>query len=248
MSARLLIILGDPDTASFCNTLGRTYGLAAQAHGAEVHYLHLNRLTFNPILRGADPVQPLVEPDLIEAQELIRWADHTVWAYPLSWGGMPALLKCFVDRVFAAGFAYAGRTGSPDWKPLLTGKSADVLVTVESLPWYNRFGAEVAATRQLKESVLEHCGMGPVRSFTFGPILGSSASRRGKWLARVVGVATSGLGQTLPAETAAFSGHQDVRDQQLTASPIILTTPRRAEMPADFTELVTSHVRTPLHR
>lgn len=41
-----------------------------------------------------------LEEDLVKAQELIRWADHLVFVYPIWWGTMPAVLKGFFDRVF----------------------------------------------------------------------------------------------------------------------------------------------------
>lgn len=44
-----------------------------------------------------------LEEDLVKAQELIRWADHLVFVYPIWWGTMPAVLKGFFDRVFLPG-------------------------------------------------------------------------------------------------------------------------------------------------
>jgi hypothetical protein len=118
--------------------------------------------------------------------------------------GLPAVLgrhahpaQGFVDRIFTAGFAYEGRPGTDSWTPLLRNKSADILVVVDSLPWYNRFGVTRAATRQLKEAVLEPCGISPVRGFTFGPMRTATATRQSRWLEQVVKLATTGLG--LPA-------------------------------------------------
>ena len=68
--------------------------------GAEVRKLVLAEMEFDLNLSaGYKGKQPL-EPDLQEAQELIAWADHLVFVYPNWWGGMPALLKGFIDRVF----------------------------------------------------------------------------------------------------------------------------------------------------
>ena len=39
-------------------------------------------------------------------QEKIRNADELVFVYPVWWGGMPAILKNFIDNVFVSGFAY----------------------------------------------------------------------------------------------------------------------------------------------
>lgn len=40
-------------------------------------------------------------------QERVRRADVIVLAFPLWWGGPPAILKGWIDRVLACGFAYA---------------------------------------------------------------------------------------------------------------------------------------------
>lgn len=46
-------------------------------------------------------------PDLVREQERFLKADLVVWLYPIWWGGMPAILKGWFDRVLALGFAYA---------------------------------------------------------------------------------------------------------------------------------------------
>lgn len=45
--------------------------------------------------------------DLVREQQRFRDADLVVWLYPIWWGGMPAILKGWFDRVLAFGFAYA---------------------------------------------------------------------------------------------------------------------------------------------
>ena len=246
MSSRLLIILADPDPESVCNTLGRTYGLAAQAHGASVHYLNLNRLNLLAKAGLPEANTSLIEPDLAAAQEFIQWADHTVWAYPHASGGLPAQLKAFVERIFVPGFAYVGSPGTSGLQPLLLGKSADVLVTVETVPWYNCFNPETAATRELKQSVLAQCGMGPVRNFTFGPVRDVTAQRRSKWMAQVVELATAGLGQTaLETEPSHEMAEADGSLFPQTPARAFTTIVGRTK-PVDFPALSSSHVHASL--
>ena len=60
--------------------------------------MRLGDLRFDPVLReGYQQVQAL-EPDLLQAQANILWAEHLVLVYPIWWGGIPALLKGFFDR------------------------------------------------------------------------------------------------------------------------------------------------------
>jgi len=46
-------------------------------------------------------------PDLVREQQRFLNADLVVWLFPIWWGGMPAIMKGWFDRVLAFGFAYA---------------------------------------------------------------------------------------------------------------------------------------------
>ena len=109
MNKNILVILGHPDTDSFCGALCKAYIDSAKKHGSEVRQLHLGELKFDPVLwKGYNKIQEL-EPDLVNAQELIQWSNHIVFVYPNWWGAMPALMKGFFDRVFLPGFAFKYR-------------------------------------------------------------------------------------------------------------------------------------------
>jgi len=47
------------------------------------------------------------DPEMAKYRDLITWADHLIFIFPIWWSGMPAILKGFIDRVFAADFAYS---------------------------------------------------------------------------------------------------------------------------------------------
>ena len=47
---------------------------------------------------------PEVEAELRKAE----WCDLMIWQFPLWWFGLPAILKGWVDRVFAMGRTYGG--------------------------------------------------------------------------------------------------------------------------------------------
>ena len=44
--------------------------------------------------------------DVEAEQEKLLWADIVIFQFPFWWFGMPAILKGWIDRVFACGFAY----------------------------------------------------------------------------------------------------------------------------------------------
>lgn len=185
MSRRILIILGQPSSNSLCATLARTYADAARQSGAEVRLLELGEMVFDPILRnGYEHTQPL-EPDLQDAQVDITWAQHLVWVYPIWWGGLPALLKGFLDRIFLPGFAFKYRVNSVLWDRLLTGRSSELLVTMDSPPWYYRWVQRQPGHRQMKQTILEFSGIQPVRLHSFGPVVKSSEATRADWIKRV---------------------------------------------------------------
>ncbi|MDO7903553.1 NAD(P)H-dependent oxidoreductase [Pseudomonas sp. K1(2024)] len=185
MSKRILVVLGHPSSDSFCAALGQTYVQAASEAGHEVRILDLPALAFDPVLHeGYRQIQPL-EPDLRQAQEQILWAEHLVFVYPIWWGGIPALLKGFFDRVFLPGFAFKYRKDSAFPEQLLKGRTAHLLVTMDTPPWYYRWVYRMPGLHQMRKTTLAFCGIKPTRTLTFGPILGSTDIQRQNWLDRV---------------------------------------------------------------
>lgn len=49
-------------------------------------------------------------PDIAREQEKLRWADCLILQFPIWWGGPPAIVKGWIDRVCAYGVAYADGT------------------------------------------------------------------------------------------------------------------------------------------
>jgi putative NADPH-quinone reductase len=186
---KVLLILGHPAGDSFCGALAERYRQAATAAGHEVQLLRLGELAFDPLLhRGYAGAQPL-EPDLLAAQEHIRWAQHLVFVFPVWWGGVPALLKGFLDRVLLPGFAFRYRKGSPFPEKLLKGRTAHLLVTMDTPPWYYRWFQRMPALHQMRRTTLAFCGIRSLRTQVYGPLLNASAQRRESWLGKVEALA-----------------------------------------------------------
>ncbi len=182
---KILLILGHPNKDTYCGALLRQYKRGAMSSGAEVRELIIADLKFDPILyRGYLEVQEL-EPDLVEAQKLICWADHLVFVYPLWWSTMPAILKGFIDRVFLPGFAFKYRENSQLWDRLLKGKSARVVITMDAPTPYNYWINGNAGIKTMKTGILGFCGFKPVRITTIGGIEHADESKLEKWLAKL---------------------------------------------------------------
>lgn len=182
MGERVLVILGHPAGDSLCASLGKAYVAGAQSAGREVRWLEVGQLDFDPILHhGYRQVQPL-EPDLVQAQESIAWANHIVLVYPTWWGGMPAILKGFFDRVFLPGFAYQYRKNSPFWDKLLKGKTAQLLVTMDTPPWYYRLINRAPGHNQTRRTILEFTGIRVKKITTFSPVRYADEAKKARWI------------------------------------------------------------------
>lgn len=73
--------------------------------------------------------------DIAREQEKLRWADALILQFPLWWFSMPAILKGWIERVYACGFAYGvGEHSDSHWgdrygEGTLAGKRAMLIVT-----------------------------------------------------------------------------------------------------------------------
>lgn len=182
MRKRVLVILGHPSEASLCSAIANAYLKGAQAAEHEVRFLSLGKLKFDPILRdGYNTIQAL-EPDLVAAQESIAWAEHLVFVYPIWWGSIPAILKGFFDRIFLPGFAFKFRKDALMVDGLLKHRTAHLIATMDTPPWYYRLVYRMPGHNQMKRTILEFCGIKPVKINSFGPVKNSKASTRQKWL------------------------------------------------------------------
>ncbi|NQD79160.1 NAD(P)H-dependent oxidoreductase [Phytopseudomonas seleniipraecipitans] len=181
---RILMIIGTPKGDSLCHALAEAYALGARTEGHVVRQIRLGEITFDPVLHeGYDQTQTL-EADLLEAQRQIHWAEHLVFVYPVWWGGLPALLKGFLDRVLLPGFAFKYRSNSQLWDKLLSGRTADLLVTQDTPSWYFRWVYGAPAHRQMKRTILGFCGIKTRRLAEFSPVRPSSETQRQNWLRR----------------------------------------------------------------
>lgn len=96
-------------------------------------------------------------------------------------GAEPAQLKGLLDRLLLPGWAFRYHRDDPMWDRLLAGRSADLIVTMDTPPWYLRLAYGDAVIKRWTRQVLGFVGFKPVRVFRFG------ATRRGgaaKGLAR----------------------------------------------------------------
>ncbi|SFT95050.1 Putative NADPH-quinone reductase (modulator of drug activity B) [Algoriphagus locisalis] len=182
---KILIINGHPDAESFNFALSEAYKKGAAKAGAEIKQINIRELDFNPNLQFGYRKRTELEPDLLEAQEKLKWAEHLVWIYPVWWGSVPAMMKGFLDRVMLPGFAFQKRENSLWWDKSLTGKTARIICTLDQPEWYYRLVYRSPSHHAMKRVTLNYIGVKKVRITAIGPIRLSKKEFREKWLKKV---------------------------------------------------------------
>ncbi|MEM9921554.1 MAG: NAD(P)H-dependent oxidoreductase, partial [Bacteroidota bacterium] len=179
---KILIINGHPDAESFNFALSDAYKNGVERSEAELQQINIRDLNFNPNLIYGYRKRTTLEPDLLKAQELIKWSDHLVWIYPVWWGSVPAIMKGFIDRVFLPGFAFKKREGSVWWDKYLTGKTARIICTLDQPSWFYKWINSCPSHHAMKKLTMQFVGVKKVRITSIGPLRLSTDAFRAKWL------------------------------------------------------------------
>ncbi|MEK7435037.1 MAG: NAD(P)H-dependent oxidoreductase [Cyanobacteriota bacterium] len=178
----ILIINGHPNKNSFNFALVEAYKKGALETNKNVDEIVISELDFNPNLENGYQKRSEMEPDLLKAFEKIKKADHLVFVHPVWWGGLPAIMKGFIDRVFLPGLTFKYRENSIWWDKLLVGKTARIITTLDQPSWYYKFVYGSPSVNQLKKTVLEFCGVKPVSVTYIENVKTSTPEQRDKWL------------------------------------------------------------------
>ncbi len=181
MSRKILIVNGNPKERNFCKELANSYKEAAEGK-FKLRYHQLANMAFESDLEGGYDTDTDLEEDLQEFQKAIVWADHVVIVTPVWWGSIPAKLKGLIDRTFLPGFAFKYHEGKLVPEKLLKNKTARIVMTMDTPPWYFRIFQGAPALKQLKITTLQFSGFKKVRNTMVGPVLGSSQKKRKQWI------------------------------------------------------------------
>ena len=130
-----LVVVAHPVPTSFTMGLAHAYVAELENLGHDAQMRDLYRMQFDPVLPAhelalAEAGRP-PDASVAAAQDDIRNADVLTMIYPLWWMSMPAMMKGYIDRVFARGFAYEAHQGVVHG--LLSGRKC-VLVTISGAP------------------------------------------------------------------------------------------------------------------
>jgi NAD(P)H dehydrogenase (quinone) len=127
---KILIIHAHPEQQSFCSGLKDTARNYFESRGDQVQVCDLYAMGFDPVGDQRD-FKSLSNPEFFKYQieqmnacktqgfsddlkvemDKLVWCDLIIFNFPLWWFGLPAILKGWVDRVFAMGFVYGDGRG-----------------------------------------------------------------------------------------------------------------------------------------
>ena len=160
----VLIVYAHPEPKSLNGALKDFAVRRLQDGGHTVQVSDLYAMQWKAVLDAADstvaPIGPhfdasldsqyafehgLQAPDIAAEQAKLQWADAVILQFPLWWFSMPAILKGWVERVYAYGFAYGvGEHSDTHWgdrygEGTLVGKRAMLVVTAGG--WESHYSA-----------------------------------------------------------------------------------------------------------
>lgn len=144
---RVLIVFAHPLEGSFCAALRDRILATLLDGGHEVDLLDLYTEGFQPVLSAEEHLLhrsgPETKPAIADHTQRLRQAEALVFIYSTWWGGQPAILKGWIDRVWIEGVAYTLPHGASRVKPLLTSVRHLLVVTTHgSSKWINALQGE----------------------------------------------------------------------------------------------------------
>ena len=144
---KVFIVHAHHEPASFNSALTAAARAALAAGGYEVRVSDLHAMNFDPVsdrrnfrtVANRSRLRQQAEeehasavggfaPELQLEMDKLAWCDTLILQFPLWWLGMPAIMKGWIDRVFALGRAYGG--GRYFSRGVFSGKRALCSVTV----------------------------------------------------------------------------------------------------------------------
>ncbi|MCL2918925.1 NAD(P)H-dependent oxidoreductase [Shewanella litorisediminis] len=154
----ILIVNANPKADSLCKHLADMYEIEAREYH-RVRRFNLSHMAFDANLSEGYAPQTL-EPCLEDFQQALIWAEHLVIVSPVWWGGLPAAFKGLLDRSLLPGFAFRYDANTAAVIPLLQGKTARLMFTMDAPADFAEQQAEPVVA-QLDRFTLQFCGFAP---------------------------------------------------------------------------------------
>ncbi|OMF28484.1 NAD(P)H-dependent oxidoreductase [Paenibacillus peoriae] len=129
------ILYGHPYAKSFNKAILEQVIAHLNVRGANVKVKDLIQMSFNPMVGLKDleaKVTNVLPEEIVKEQEDLLWADALIIISPVWWGGFPAVIKGYIDRVFTTGLIRSsdgvyGLEGKRAYSIFTTGSSEDYI-------------------------------------------------------------------------------------------------------------------------
>lgn len=195
----ILIVNAHPERKSMNGAMFHTAIKSLEALGHHVKTSDLYSMPFNPVsdrlnfnsTYDSDYFKQQLEEihatkvngfadEITREQEKVEWCDLMIWQFPLWWFSVPAILKGWVDRVFAMGRFY--KQGQIYETGMLKGKKALLsLTTGGGLENYVKDGLQgdlYGILRPLHRGIMEFTGFSVLQpQVVYGPVRQSEEER-----------------------------------------------------------------------
>lgn len=194
MKKNVLVVFAHPnhDSLNYALLEQTKAGLADAGHDVEV--LDLYAENFDPVLtfdKEHRRRELHCRPETEQYRQQVRWADHLVFIFPIWWGGMPAILKGYFDKVFTSGFSYHFKWVIP--KGHLKNKTAWIITTDDTPALFQNFFMQDYG-RVLKKQICGLVtGMRAKKHLKFTYVRGRNPKTIQQWLKRCYRLGYFGL-------------------------------------------------------
>lgn len=182
-----LLILAHPNPDSYSAGVACLIKELLEKRGNQCIIRNLYEIRFDPVLSKSDldlARKDTLSEDILKEQRFVSEADFITVIYPLWWGGMPAILKGYIDRVFSYNFAYHYTDSGSEG--LLTGKKV-ILITPMGSPveMYKETGMIDAMKKNVDDIIFHFCGMDVVEHKFLGAVTNADQETRISYLEEI---------------------------------------------------------------
>ncbi|CDN46627.1 NAD(P)H-dependent oxidoreductase [Neorhizobium galegae] len=157
-----LIVVSHPEPGSLTHNVAAHLAEGVTMSGGSFEIADLAAEGFDPRFTQADLAahrrEEAPSADVTAEQARIDRADVLVLVYPVYWWSMPGLLKGWIDRVFANGWAYDDAEGAKVVKKLHHLPIHLVAIGGADMRTYARHGYFGAMRTQIDHGIFDYCG------------------------------------------------------------------------------------------
>jgi NAD(P)H dehydrogenase (quinone) len=153
-----LIIYAHPDMESHAKFTLQEVESRLKEQGKEYEVLDLYKINYNPILSAREMTEKgYVDKIVAEHKKKIDNSQMLIFIYPVWWNSMPAILKGWLDRTLASGYAFKHVNGIP--VGLLKGKKAIIFATTGAKKFLSCIFQGLRWKKILAYDTLGFCGI-----------------------------------------------------------------------------------------